>query len=315
MPYESPDKKIGIVLQGPLFSPGRKPESSNISRSDLSKDDVINYIVVENISEIFHSYKDMFEIVCVTWENEDPSLLENLCIEIGEQNVFAIKDETRFVPSTSDVSGGNNKYRQFLSSLKGVEELRRRGCGYAIKARVDQKLDFLRLWEDFIHMRKYRPKSVLVPWVWKSKPDVLIDFFFCAEVDLLEHIFYNYLHKPELFSGVHRDIFYRWSESLYAPPFMKMYFLYRTPFFYSYILKMHNIVFCPASKEVYDTIFFRGYNIKLYQFDKHEKIFIEDLSENLYVNLSGYPMQKIHRRIVKRLQRLVISLQKVILQR
>jgi hypothetical protein len=137
------DIKIGVVIQGPLLSRGRTGATAHIPFFQVKQSDIVDYDCVANISNLFSRYKyDFDDFVCVTWDTEDTSELES---KIGKQAVLSINDITPFLPPKSSIITGNNKYRQFLSTLKGLERLAKNGCNYALKILTDQSLDLFKM--------------------------------------------------------------------------------------------------------------------------------------------------------------------------
>jgi hypothetical protein len=202
--------KIGVVIQGPLLSRGRTGQTANIGFFQVMQSDVVDYDCTPNIVELFSQYSHEFDdIVCVTWDTEDTSELE---AKIGKQAIMSIADTTPILPAKGTIITGNNKYRQFLSTLKGLERLAKNGCTYALKIRTDQYLDLSKMKEHLLKIlvEKNNTNRILVPAGTMQAPDEVEDFYFGARTDRLIDACKVFLDKPELFSNsVHADFFYK----------------------------------------------------------------------------------------------------------
>jgi len=203
--------KIGVVIQGPLSSRGRTGATAHIGFFQVTQSDVVDYDCTPNIVELFSQYSHKFDdFVCVTWDTEDTSELE---AKIGKQAVMSIADTTLIQNAKGAIINGNNKYRQFLSTLKGLERLAKNGCAYALKIRTDQYLDLSKMKEHLLKIlvEKNNTNRILVPAGNMQSPDQVEDFYFGARTDRLIDACKVFLDKPELFSSVHDDFFYKFA--------------------------------------------------------------------------------------------------------
>jgi hypothetical protein len=173
--------------------------------------DIVDYDCAPNAADMIRCYGGEFaDIVCVTWNTEDTTRLES---EIGSGPVMRIADTTPELPAKGRTIAGNNKYRQFLSTLKGLERLAASGCTHAIKVRSDQSLDLQRMRDHLIETVGERGARdrILTVGCNRSRPDELPDFYFGGAVDRLIDACRVYMDEPELFDLVHPDLFYRWA--------------------------------------------------------------------------------------------------------
>lgn len=249
--------RYGVVIQGPLRSFGRSGRTANIPFSQVKAEDVLNFFSVPSIVSYFQRFGHLAKIICVVWDDEEDEDVEVLKGIVGLDNVKVIKDETRPVSASGGVIPGNNKYRQFYSTLKGLEFLKAEGVSHVIKVRSDQQIDVKGLIKDFEDVQRNRDKFILVPRFIRDNSDSLADFYFCAEVNLFESSLRDYLGSQELFSHVHTDLFYCWARKLVGEAPFK-YYLSGSNLFDDYIVEAWNQGFCPASREVYSKIIWRG---------------------------------------------------------
>jgi hypothetical protein len=274
---ENLSDEFGLLIQGPLISVGRSGLTGGIGFSDVNESHVIEFNCIENIQEIFDTFSPYFKaMVCVIWENEDQENINLLQKKIGRENTLIIQDQTRRINSKGEVIPGNNKYKQFFSSMKGVEFLINRGCKYAIKSRSDQRLDYLKLSNEFLS-EKNTENKIMIAGINKLIPDHLHDFYFCADSEILHRLFHDYLVKNEIFDHVQFDIFYSFARSYGMIPRLP-YDLFKTPLMHKFILKFFNENCLLASKEVFSELIWRGELITNAQVN--ENFYQEDLNES-----------------------------------
>jgi hypothetical protein len=260
---------IGIVIQGPLISTGRTGRTSNISFESVTCADIVSFDCVSLIVSLVERYGKQCQMVCVVWDEDPEERRQDLKGRLPPGVVLEISDNTRPIAAKGDIIPGNNKYRQIRSSLAGFELLKARGCTHLGKIRSDQDIDLNAL------LHNYRSimgaGRVLVPRYLPKTPDVLADFYFIGQADLMIDLFKNYLEKPQLFTSVHEDLFYRWAEELIGPRPWPLR-LRGTPLFDSYIRKVWTR-FYPASRTVYADLVWRGEPL---QIKESASLFAED---------------------------------------
>ena len=297
--------EVGLLIQGPLISVGRSGLTGDIGFSDVDESHIIEYSCIENIQEIFETFSSHFkEIVCVIWQNEDQEKINLLQKKIGIENVLIIKDQTRRINSKGEIIPGNNKYKQFFSSMKGVEFLIDRGCRYAIKSRSDQKFDYPTLANEFLS-KETNKKKLMIAGISKFIPDHLHDFYFCGDSVTLHRLFHDYLVNTEIFDHVQFDIFYSFARSYGMIPKLP-YDLFKTPLMHDFIVKFLNDNCLVASKKVFSELMWRGERITTSQVN--ENFFQEDLHESDLNSLlkpkkmpSPFELLKISIKIIRRI--------------
>jgi hypothetical protein len=194
--------KIGVVIQGPILSIGVTGENSDIVEYDSSQTVVEQYKASQSLD---------CEVVVVTWDREDTSKL----IGIRETDILKLEDyKHSFRNNFKNQSfSGKNKFRQFHSTLKGVEELGDRGCNFILKIRTDQLLDL----NSLILFIKTFPNilaetAIFVPFLNPLMANYIDDFYFCGTQKSMIIFSENFLSSKELHQNVHRDIFYKWAK-------------------------------------------------------------------------------------------------------
>jgi hypothetical protein len=278
--FHNANSDIGIVIQGPLVSRGRTGATSHIARHNVTEDDVVDFECIDNIAQLFEAFPNFGKMICVVWSSEPVDRIQRLQREIGENNVLVIDDNTRAVRAKSGVLPANNKYRQFLSSLKGIQIIEGHGCKYALKIRSDQYLDLYDLAQDLLKISAIRREFMMVPRIAAgSKTDHLVDFYIGGKTLDLLRCFDHYLKSPQMYEHVHTDIFYHWASLMLGkteyPP--RLLGLKLNP---RYIQRAWNEFFCPASLAVFDSLLWRGEKAK---FNQQQNIFLEDIWPDLLV--------------------------------
>lgn len=201
-------KKIGLVIQGPLISIGRTGDKMRQSVEQLQKEGgVIHYDCRDNINRIISEFGHLFDsIVISTWQNE---------IKEGEHfpsaTLIAAPD-----PGGIEQKGhykDNNKYRQFVSTLNGLNELEKRGVDYAVKTRTDIYLDFDKLLKSFFAGDTEKIGAT----VMHPKTFLLHDLYFVAKFKKLKDFCEAILayDKFEFIPSVHREIILKPAYALY----------------------------------------------------------------------------------------------------
>lgn len=206
-------QRVGVVIQGPLMSRGRTGKTASVPFNRVSTEHIQTFDCVDLVAEQFLQFESQLEIVCVTWRSESAELLGELSRRIPGR-ILAIDDTTTALPAKGTVVPGNNKYRQILSTLRGVQWLRQRDCDLVLKVRTDQSVDLLKL-SNLLKADATDPAwSLLVPWFNEARPWELGDFFFGGRVCDLEGLLTSYLQLPELASSIHEDLFLRWGAEI-----------------------------------------------------------------------------------------------------
>jgi len=270
---KKPKNKIGLIIQGPLISCGRTGETIEIPLNKLTHADIVSYNCLDNIRYIYDKYSRKIDIVCVVWDTEQAGLLNSLSTLIPVDQIVLAHDNTPQLKAKSSLVPANNKYRQFLSSAIGAKKLLEQGCDYLIKMRSDQCFNLDILIENIETISLERDNFLLVPKLDLFHIDHLDDFYLAGESNLVYKLFSFYSHdRDEIFDLVHLDIFYKWA--LYAGFYPKYsYALRETKFFDLYVEDLWKKLFIPGSREVYESIVWRGHKINA---DLNECFFLND---------------------------------------
>lgn len=200
------------------MSRGRTGDSV-FSGNAVSARDFVDYECTENVSTLIQRYGPLVgSIVCVTWDTEDARNLRKL---IAGENIIQITDRARPLSTGRELIGGRNRYRQFESTLAGLEILKSRGCKLALKIRTDQSIDVERLAEflEALEMSGELGEHIVVASFSKNAPWELGDFYLGAKIDILIRACRSYLgYGGNPFAdSVHKDLFFKWAWSLAGP--------------------------------------------------------------------------------------------------
>ena len=281
--------KIGVVIQGPILSIGVTGESSESVKFDSSETVVAQYKAAQSLD---------CEVVVVTWNGEDTSKL----IGIPETDILKLEDYKHSFRNSfkNQYFSGRNKFRQFYSTLKGVEELGDRGCNFIVKIRTDQFLDlnnliiFIKTFPEIIAQT-----AIFVPFLNPLMPNYVDDFYFCGTKKSMSIFCENFISSKELHQNVHRDIFYKWiklrNENLNSLlSFLQLYprnrALTKKQLFL--ILSSWRNDFRVLPEAVYGSIVWRGYN-----FGKSEESKMKSLvfSDSVALNWELQVIQEMNR--------------------
>ncbi|MBY6187985.1 hypothetical protein KUV89_15305 [Marinobacter hydrocarbonoclasticus] len=217
--------KTGLIIQGPLLSRGRTGKTVGIPLKQVTEQDVVDFNCVDTITRMVNECESRYDaIVVATWKTEDPALIEALAQRIGHERILLLEDNTKAIAPRTALVGGNNKYRQFYSMLKGLEALEAQGCELAVKVRTDQYGDYVALADQLEAAVKQGPEKVMIPWLDVRKPMHLVDFYFGGTTAHLKALCKRYFAKPEAYELVHLDLFYHWTWDIptWALPFYKL---------------------------------------------------------------------------------------------
>jgi hypothetical protein len=190
---------VGVVIQGPILSRGR-------TMDDLQPRD---YDASVNVNKLFAKASEAGAgVVVVTWEGEDVSNLDpvalnnTLIVEMPKQK-WGFRARNNFV--------GNNKYKQFYSTLKGAESLSQRGYKYVLKIRTDQEFPLEVFFQHVSRMSDFEVETrIFTPLLNLDKPNMFYDFYYFSRTTTMLEFNQTLLSTKELCSNVHFDVFYRW---------------------------------------------------------------------------------------------------------
>jgi hypothetical protein len=196
-------ESIGVVVQGPLLSVGR-------TLRDVSPK------IFNCAAEIENTYKHAtdlgFKFVLVTWEDEYPSECQpNIPADSILKIYFPSK---RLLFRLFNNWKNNNKYKQYYSTLAGLNLLKELGCTYVVKVRTDSHLDLVKFADFYSKMQKNDLlDKIFVPAMNLEKPDLFMDYYFGSRAETLRIFLKTVLDCKELYSNVHFDTFYKYTKS------------------------------------------------------------------------------------------------------
>lgn len=195
--------KKGLVIQGPMFSPGYGPYE--FSRSGSFEKEWIEYDCRENVRSTIKIAINYFDhIVISTWKNEDyREFLETL--SILDKVEVVILDETETLKNLG--SRGIHKYHQIETLRAGLQKLAHFECVLAAKIRTDHNLDIRRLSNDVDKHQFRNYFSLGVPNINLYELDRLTDFYFVGRTEVMHDMCSQYLNQEEFCADTHKDYF------------------------------------------------------------------------------------------------------------
>jgi len=284
----------GIVIQGPLISKGRTGKTAEATLESAKLSDIVCF----DCSEVVGGYLELnnkFEVIFSTWEGESEELQKKIVDKYGKKSILLNRDDTKSIQSLSVILPANNKYRQFKSTLAGVEFLHKQGCTHIIKVRSDMKIPVLKLWNNFLFASKRREINIMVPWMYQNRPDFFHDIYFVSEIENMLEFLKLYMNEEEIYESVHLDLFYRFASFLGMWTYSKS--IHGTKIINYIYTRMWNKYLCPASREIFIEAEWRGSKFKSPYIYGGDIKYLEDLSENYKVDRSYFNTKTIANKI------------------
>jgi hypothetical protein len=196
-----PKSEIGVVIQGPIQSYGRILTDLSKRKFDCSAD----------VKSMLQSVQEAGALpVVATWANQDLDLFTD-----AEKSCFVLSEFPRANVKMRLVNDWtkNSKYRQYFSTLAGVEYLKKMKCNYVIKIRSDNLVDLKNLIEFVSGLDKEEAnKYFYCPLVNLDKPHMFYDFYSFSSLKKIEDFCNVMLFEKELTTNIHFDVFYRWTK-------------------------------------------------------------------------------------------------------
>lgn len=198
------NKKIGLVIQGAILSIGRAGNNLHASPGQLKKNDgMVHFDSRENIQKIIDDFGHLFdEIVVSVFDNQlKPGDNWPGAKIVSMPDPGGIKQEGHYKD--------NNKFRQFISTLNGLNELEKSGVEYAVKIRTDQYLDVGKLVESFFEeIEKHPNKNSIGVTVMHPPTFLLHDLYFASNLKSMKKFCEAILayDKFEFIDSVHREM-------------------------------------------------------------------------------------------------------------
>lgn len=206
--------KLGLLIQGPIFSPGYGPYVFNADGS--YEKHWIDYDSRGNVLEMVTFAANFFDqIVISTWDtDENRNFLSNVTFT---KNVSCV-----YVQETEKLKNfraqGNHKYHQIMTMYEGASKLNQLGCDFIAKIRTDQNLDLRELFRLCANHRHRNQNSIGVPYINLFELDRLTDFYFVGRSDVISNTCKWYLETPEAFTDIHKDYFRKFANFLSDKP-------------------------------------------------------------------------------------------------
>lgn len=249
--------RFGLLIQGPIISTGKHGKSITLQASQVKDEHIVSHDSKVTIGHILNNYRHLFtEILVSTWDD-----YENGDYNLDGVNIVKLKENNLNLPKRKGFHNAvrsNNMLRQFYGISKGLNTFKNR-VDFIIRVRTDQFLN-LELLVQFIIEYNCSGK-IIIPYIIRGR-DFVPDFYFAGEFDLLKD-FFNVLNDPtDIISfSPHEQIVLKYAKEKYFDKIgvdKKWYTKPRaneTSKIFNYML---NNVFCPAPKEVYESVIWRG---------------------------------------------------------
>ncbi len=273
---------IGLIIQGPVLSGGFTGKTHGSGRTRASKNSLVNFDSTSSINQNITIAQDYFsEIVVSTWENQDTENIKGKC------KIIKSIDPTPNPPSTrkpiEDFPDFNkiNKIRQFYSVFKGLNHLEKMGIEHVIKIRTDQTLDLKLLFNDYSFFLESSNKKFMIPFLTDDEPWSIPDFYIGGRIsDFNDLVMLMINEKFEFHKNVHRDLFFKGAfinSKFFKENCLSEFFVFRD-YQNKNLSKILDIsrdrIWSPASKELYNSLIWRGEPISISQ--KPRKIFANE---------------------------------------
>ncbi len=195
--------KKGLIIQGPLFSPGFGPYEF---KADGSFDKSwIDYDCAKNVQNTIEVAKKYFDhIVISTWRDDDYT---NFLTSLGthERVEIVLLDENARLSELNRL--GVHKYHQIVTLRAGASKLEELGCDVVAKIRTDHAVNLELLSRQVKQHRGKNRKSLGVPNINLFELDRLTDFYFVGNSDVIRDLCDYYISHEEFCADTHKDYF------------------------------------------------------------------------------------------------------------
>jgi hypothetical protein len=248
--------KTGLIIQGPLFSPGFGPYEFQ-SNGSFEKS-WIAYDCVDNIQSIIKVADNLFDVIVIaTWENSTYTVfLEKLRNYYGVEIVLL--NESERLQELHQL--GTHKYHQIETLRAGASKLEELGCDVVAKVRSDHNVNLEILYKHVDQHRGKNENSLGVPNINLFELDRLTDFYFVGRVSVILGLCDYYLSRPELCPDPHKDYFLKFLTFLSSDDFLVDKIQnFKSPLirdFYCIFVWTH--YFYPLHAGLFKTFFWRG---------------------------------------------------------
>jgi len=213
------NKKIALVIQGPLLSIGKGGHNAHISQNKLKKSDLVCYDCRENIKKLINDFGSLFDLIVIsTWDNQ---------IKASDQWPAGVKIVAKPDPGGIERPGlykERNKYRMFTGIKNALDEIDKinKKIDYVVRIRTDQYLDLWELIKSFFrglnntNKNCYRNELIFVP-LFRPVDFTVADFYFASTLQAMKKFCNAILSYDnfEFFPNVHREIILKHAYVLY----------------------------------------------------------------------------------------------------
>lgn len=201
---------VGLVIQGPLRSPGKTGRSFRVEkRRAIADDDVCNFDCVPGLNAMVEEHGALFDrIVVSTWRGQ---AIDSLHPSV---EVVMANDDTPDVQRSGGATIGliSNKLRGYDSAHRGLVALDGPDApDIVIRMRTDQTMNLAAL-TDFLCARFLSDegfgKRIYVPLVFLDRLGEFSDFFFAGSFAAILTMYRRFLDREyaECHASVHADI-------------------------------------------------------------------------------------------------------------
>lgn len=208
---------FGLIIQGPISSTGIA--GSKFGRGKYSQD--INSLVqmdcTENILTLASEGVKCFDsVILSTWDTESSVKLEIRLPKAVKllklQDPGGREGKYKGKNLSESVFYSNNKVRQFYGIEKATQLMISKGIEFTVKIRTDQCLDLRLLYSELAsYYNDWYVKGFFVPYLLKSVPWAIPDFFIGGESRKLLELSELMQAQFEFHGNVHRDMFFKGS--------------------------------------------------------------------------------------------------------
>jgi hypothetical protein len=249
-----PVSEIGIVIQGPIQSYGRTLTDLSHRSYDCTYD--VKKMVRESIE--FGATP-----IVSTWSDQNlESFSENDKNYISQISFPQAPSPSSFFNDWNK----NSKYRQYYSTLMGLQKLKKSNCKYVVKVRTDNNVDVRSLLHFVTRLNESEAERLIyTPLINLDKPHMFYDFYSFSSVAKLEEFCNLMLYEKEITTNIHFDVFYRWTKHVMNSKFTlrDLLLVYPNyPRFTSSQLKLIRFglsdAFRPLPKEIWTKLYWRG---------------------------------------------------------
>ena len=195
--------KTGLIIQGPLYSPGYGPYEFKPDGS--FEKSWIEFDCKQNLLETIQSAKMLFDhIVLATWHDPKYADFINSLAKYPHVHVIELKESPELVKLSQS---GVHKYHQVETLRTGAAKSEELGCDVVAKIRTDHSVNLGLLSRQVKRHRLHNENSLGVPNINLFELDRLTDFFFVGRPEVIKGMCDFYLSSPETSVDTHRDYF------------------------------------------------------------------------------------------------------------